>query len=137
MPAYNTQVPPPALYPGYPCNTGLAFNGDDAKVTGPSQQFHLSPGAGFPLAALPLSVELKFSADPGVFEIDVQTADTDTTDAFTNLPSGGALNTATAGPFGAFYSRLEIPGGVRANFVRLNRKTAAGNVCTVIGKISR
>lgn len=137
MSIYNTQVPPPALFPGYPQNQATLWNNEPAQTVTYSQQVAL-PAGGIPGLndAKPLSVELTFSADPGAFEVDVLTSDTDSLDNYHALSSGGSISAATKGPNGSFTARLEIPSGVRANFALLSNKTPAANNVNVTAKVA-
>ncbi len=50
-----------------------------------------------------MSIELTFGANPGVFEVDVQTADTDDDAHYVTI------NTLTGGLNASFVGRLELP----------------------------
>lgn len=78
-----------------------------------------------------LTVEVKFSADPGAFQIDVQIADTDTDGAYVTEGSSSltAVNTA-------FYGRIEL-WPVQGKFARLVMTDDPANAVTLIAKIGR
>ena len=83
-----------------------------------------------------ISAELTFSAAPGAFEIDVQTADTDINGAYQTVSNVGAITTASqTGGTGNYYVRAELH--VKAKFARLYVKTQTANAVTITGKISR
>jgi hypothetical protein len=107
MPAYNT-LTPPALYAG---DTGVAIN-NEAVVAGYfSQQFALAKDLvnGEPQS---LAVEVVFSANPGNFEVDLQTADTDANANYVTKASlSGGLN-------GSYVGRIEVA-QMSAKFARL------------------
>jgi hypothetical protein len=95
---YNSQVPPPALFPFYPQNSFLLFNAE-ALVTGEfSQQVSLPPN---PVGSADVRVRLQidFSAAPGAFEIYVMECDTDTQGAteYALVPVGGDLTAVNPG----------------------------------------
>lgn len=81
-----------------------------------------------PHAPACLSVEIQFSVNPGVFQIDLQTADTD---AEINYVTKASL---TTGLNASFVGRIEITNLV-ATFVRLKKVTVT-NACNVTAKIS-
>lgn len=77
-----------------------------------------------------ISVEITFSASPGVFEVDVMTSDTDKLANFVQL---AAISTVNA----AFVGRVELP-NIYAKYVALFMKTSP-NAATVsvTGQITR
>ena len=76
------------------------------------------------------SIEVYFSASPGVFAVDVLVADTDIASHYT---LAGTINTVNAG----FVARLELP-NLFAKYILL-RNTTAPNAATVAvtGQITR
>jgi|ERR1700722_5226707 len=139
MPAYNTQVPPPALFPFPPGHTFLVFNGDTLQVGEFSQQVTLPTG---PTAGQRgIRVVIDFSADPGAGEIYVMEADNDAAGSgdYVQVPVGGDLAYAavTKGPNGA-NTRLTadlIP--IAGQFACLYVKTAPSNAVKCTARISR
>lgn len=136
-PLYNAQYPPPFLAIGAPLHTFLVFNAEALVVNEFSQQVSL------PMAAVAgqkgIRVEIDFSANPGVYEIDVMEADNDPAGSleYQQVPAGGQLNTVTAGPNGAstHVSTDLIP--VAGQFVCLFVRTAPANACTCTARITR
>jgi hypothetical protein len=117
MPNYGVRAAV-ALYPG---SQGAAFTAEQPVVPKASQSFALwHPMTGAPNA---FSVEIQFAADPGVFEIDVQTSDTDTASYYETYAISGIINAVDAN----FHARAEFV-NIRANFVRLNLKTRTNAV---------
>lgn len=123
MPNFGSQSPLTALYQG------------DSKVVWQAE----SPGAGatsqeVALAVIPgnsgvsLSVEIVFHADPGAFEVDLMTSDTDTLADFTSIKT---ITTDTTG----FVARAEVS-PVVANFACLFIKTLTNNVQIDSAKIT-
>jgi hypothetical protein len=139
MPPYNTQSPPPALFPFPPNHAFLVFNGDTLTAGEYSQQVALPPG---PTAgARGVRVEVDFSADPGAIEIYVMESDNDPAGSggYDQVPSGGDLVYAniTSGPNGA-NTRLStdlIP--IAGQFTCLYVKTKPTNAVTCTARISR
>lgn len=136
-PAYNSQYPPPFLAYEFPLNTFLVFNAEALAINEFSQQVQLPIG---PVSGQKgIRVEIDFSANPGVFEIDVMEADNDLAGEleYQEVPSGGQINTVTAGPNGAstHASTDLIP--VAGQFVCLFVKTNPGNACTCTARITR
>lgn len=138
MPKYNTQLPPPALFPFPPGNRILVFNADTLTTGEFSQQVTLPTG---PTAgSRGIRVELDFSANPGAYEIDVMECDSDFENGsleYQEVPEGGALTTVTAGPNGAntHQSSDQIP--IAGQFACLYVKTAPANPCTCTARITR
>lgn len=124
---YGSLALPSALYPGD------SFN----SINNESSALYPSGTAGERVAlAQPqtgperdISVEVSFSVNPGAFEIDLQTADTDTTNAY-QTATGGTITAASqfqAG--GAYYARLELH--IKARFARPYVKTQPANACLI------
>ena len=72
-----------------------------------------------------VSVEVHFAANPGVFEIDVQEADTDA-DAFYLTPSAAAYTFSAVNGV-TFNGRVDLP-STGGKFMRLFMKTITNNV---------
>ena len=123
MPAYDTLVPPTALYPGdsYAC-----INNEKPASGTLSQQVAL--GRKDADNGGRIAVELQFAANPGAFEVDVMTADTDVANAYV-MQNGIAAVDAT------FYARVEL--NVNANFAALLTKTANANAVACTAKITQ
>lgn len=129
MPAYNFQVPPPALFPFPPQHTFLVFNNETVLVNEYSQQVQLPPG---PTAGQRgIRVVIDFNAAPGNVEFDVVEADNDAAGAadYANVPSGGQLNQGalTAGPNGAGTRLITDLIPISGQFAALFTKTAPSN----------
>lgn len=130
MPAYNTAQGVPCIYP-----SDLAyavFSGETLSVNEVSQQVAVSrqnegePG---------ITVELQFSANPGVFEIDLQEADTDATNFYLNVASA-VINAATQGADSKYYARFDAA-SFAGQFARLFVKTWPNTSVTCIAKIRK
>ena len=125
MPAYNTnnqieyndvQVPGTPLTPASPPNLdqnvpAYAFENETPSAGETSQQFYLPPN--HTGAAKPVSVVIQFAANPGTFEIDIQTADIDDPPTGNNYVTEQAI---TTGLNAAYTTRAELD--VRARWVR-------------------
>lgn len=83
------------------------------------------PGAFYPDG---YSIEVSFSGDPGVFELDIQHADTDSDGYYVTIASISSVN-------GSFVGRFELP-NISARFVRVYLATLTNNVTTT-AQISR
>lgn len=125
MPAYNSQVPPPALFPFYPQSQFRVFSAEALVINEYSQQVQLPPG---PTAgAKGIRVVIDFNANPGNVEILVVEADNDAAGAadYVQVPSGGDLTQGqlTAGPNGAntrlTTDLIPVAGQFAALFVKL------------------
>lgn len=114
MPAFGTLSPPPGLYQG---DSYKVWNNESVVNGSVSQEVALAmiPGA----TGQTLSVEIVFSADPGVFELDLLTSDTDTQNDFQKKSSVAAVVNNVA--------RMEVP-NVRANFAALSFAALGNNV---------
>jgi hypothetical protein len=130
MPLYNSQ-PMQAVYPGDSANV---FNAEAPLANQSSIALNLPvKDADQPPY---ISVELLFSAAPGVFEFDIQEADTDTDDAYITVPAVGQITTAQAGAVKSVARVDLVP--LKAKFVRLKCVTPITNGgVTVIAKVSR
>ncbi len=125
MPAYGT-IPPPALYPG---DSGVAFNAEQPASGVASQAFALgNVWENYPQS---ISMEVQFAGVPGAFEFDIQTADTDTANAY-NTEANGTLTTVNAGNWG----RVELT-GIKAKFARVLCKTQNANAVNATVKLNR
>lgn len=137
-PAYNTQSPPPALFPFGPGNRQLVFNAEALTTGEYSQQIVLPTG---PVAgAREVRIEIDFSANPGVFEIDVMESDSDFENGkaeYQQVPTGGQINTVTAGPNGANTHQstdlIQISGQFMCLYVRMQ----PANAVTCTARITR
>ena len=107
MPIYGTASTPPTLTRGALI---ALFAAEAATATKKSQQFGMRRND----APVPLSVEIKFSADPGNFSISLQTADTDADAYYVN-----SLTVTQTGMNSTFVCRIESL-GVVARFARLS-----------------
>lgn len=84
------------------------------------------PGTYYPWG---VSIEISFSGDPGAFQIDVQTADTDSDTHYVTLAS------FTTGLNSSFFGRIEID-TFWAEYLRLNVVTLT-NAVTVTALVTR
>jgi hypothetical protein len=94
---YNSQVPPPALFPFYPQNSYLLFNAESLTTGEFSQQVAIPPNIeGGATTGIRLQVD--FSAAPGAFEIDIMECDTDTQGAaeYAQVPVAGSITVVNA-----------------------------------------
>lgn len=126
MPNYN---PTPvagviSLFPGYPPGTSpKLFNAEQPAVPQAGQQVAIGPGA--TSQDVNLSVEGFFSGAPGTFELDVQTADTDSDQFYENVPGAGVIIAVDSNN----HFRAELP-NIVAKFARpyLRTRTNAVNL---------
>lgn len=133
-PLYNAQVvggsPLTAIYPG---DSFLAFNAETPAAGQASQAVALAPKDADQPGSI--SVELTFSAAPGVFEFDIQVSDTDADDDYIVVPAVGQITTAQAGKVKSV-ARVELSPLV-ARFMRILCVTPITNGgVTVTAKIS-
>ncbi len=73
------------------------------------------------------SVEVAFSADPGAFEVDLMTSDTDVADYY-NPSNYPAAPTSISAVNGAFVGRVELNAPFWAKYVALSIKSIANAV---------
>jgi hypothetical protein len=113
---------PPALNQG---ESYQVWNNEavGAGTTGQEVALAIIPGA----TGQSVSVEVSFSADPGAFELDLLTADTDKA---VNFIQRGSINAVNA----AFAARLEAS-GIVANFAAL-KLVSITNAVNITAKIS-
>lgn len=110
MPAYDTTPTSPEI-PVLTAGRPITLWNAEAVVTGgKSLQFALHRDINFPSC---FSVELEFSANPGAFEIAIQTADQDVEKYYV------AKGSITSGLNGSFVGRIEVV-NVVAKFARLS-----------------
>lgn len=132
---YNSQVPPPALFPFYPENTYLLFNAE-ALTTGEfSQQVHIPPNpVGGAQAGIRLQID--FSAAPGAFELYVMECDDDTQGAaeYAQVPVGGDITAVNPGSATQATTDL-LP--FQGQFLCLYVKTQPGNAVTCTARATR
>lgn len=136
MPAYvasTASLPIDALYPG---DSGLAYNAEQPATGTKSKAFNLTkpvqPFGNNPQQAV--SIEVSFASAPGVFSLQVQTADTDVDGAYQSETFGGA----TPGVINAvtnLYARVELL--VVAKFIRILTATQNANGVNMTVKITR
>ncbi len=131
MPLYGVFTLPSALYPGDSFNS---IN-NEASSLYPS-------GTGGERVALAMtqdgserdiSLAVVFSANPGTFEVDVQTADQDVAGAYQTVTSA-TITTASVGPDGKYYARYEVH--VKAKFARPYVKTQTANAVNITATIT-
>lgn len=124
----TASLPMTCLNPG---DSGYSWNAETPASLSAGQQFALNPG-GIPMVAGGqwISAELAFSGDPGTFEVDIQTADTDTENAYQTEPIAGTITSVTNG-----YARVELE--IKAKYVRGYMKTKPSNAVSTTLKISR
>ena len=91
MPAYNTFVPPPAIYPG---DKQTLWNAEASTGITTSQQVYITSDVG--TGNTECLVELSFSGAPGVFEVDVQFSGTDADTSYITASLGGAITSVNA-----------------------------------------
>jgi hypothetical protein len=85
-------------------------------------QLHRERGAFYPWG---ISLELSFSGNPGVFEVDIETADFDADSHFVTI------NTLTGGLNTSYVGRLELP-SFWAKYVRAHVVTVTNPVTVTI-----
>jgi hypothetical protein len=126
MPAYNTLSRPPALYAGD--SYSVVVPADAIAAGFYSQQVALAKDLvnGEPQS---LAVEVLFSANPGNFEVDLLTADTD---AAANYVVKAALS---AGLNGSYGGRIEVS-AMSAKLARIGIPTLQNAVTATI-KLTR
>ena len=127
MPLYGSQQIQ-SLIPG---DLPLTLFNAETPLTGQSSiAFTVMPKPhGAPVA---LSFEFLFAGAPGVFEFDIQDADTETGDAYLLIPAVGQVQVATLGPGGKAVARVEL-WPTRGTFFRVLCLTQNANAvaCTV------
>lgn len=130
MPAYLATAPITAIYPG---DKKTVWTTADGKPATASASDRVAIGGTDVSMGMPAKVyiEIKFSADPGAFQIDAQVSDTDTDGAFVT-ESGTTVTTVNAG----FYTNIEM-WPVAGKFVRLIMTDDPANAVTVIATIGR
>lgn len=127
MSVYNTAVAVPAIYPG---DIIAVASADTIVSATSSQQINI----GFAPRGVPsLAVEGVFSAAPGAFTFNVQSADTDTDASYVNDPSIASITTVDATNFNF---RVLISPAV-GRFFRLKYPTKPANSVTFTGRFAR
>lgn len=129
MPAYSATREIIAIYPGDERTVWSA----ESPATGAKSDRVAIGGLDVTSVGGPggLSAQIKFSADPGVFAIDVQTADEDIDGAYATVVSA-QLTAVNA----SFYGRIEL-WPIQAKFARLIMTDDPANAVTVTAKIGR
>ena len=89
-------------------------------------QLHRVRGSSYPFG---MSLEIGFSADPGTFEVDIQTSDTD------DNPHFVTINTVNSGLNSFFVGRVELP-SFWAKYVRA-RVVTLTNAVAITVKLTR
>lgn len=126
MPAYGT-TNPVAVYPG---DSAVVLSNENPNSGVAS--LAVAVGRVYDSAVDSLSVEVQFAGVPGVFEIDVQDADTDLAAAYNSIPNA-ILNAVNANN----WCRYELA-PFKAKFVRLLVKTANANAVNIVSaKVTR
>jgi hypothetical protein len=128
MPLYSATAPCTAIYPG---DTATVINAE-ALTTGQSSA-RVVIGNPYGREVESASVLLKFSADPGAFEVDVQQADVDADANYLNVSVGAAITSVDATNFTARADFAPFLG----KFLRLKMKTQPANAVTLIAQVSR
>jgi hypothetical protein len=100
MPNYNANVAPRILALGNP--QSLLFNNETVAAGEVSERVTLPQSPDRPLRGI--SFELSCDSDPGVFQIDVQEADTDSTAFYISIQSLAANNGAPS-----YVARFDLP----------------------------
>jgi hypothetical protein len=93
-----------------------------AGVASIAYQLRRERGAFYPWG---MSLEFAFSADPGTFEVDVETADTDEDTHYVTI------NTLTDGLNSSYVGRIELP-SFWAKFVRVQVVTLTNAVAITV-----
>lgn len=103
MPLYGSQQ----IQSVIPGDLPLTLFNAETPVTGQASiAFTVMPKPhGGPVA---LSFEFQFPSAPGVFEYDIQDADTETGDAYLLVPVVGQVQAVTVGPGGKAFARVEL-----------------------------
>lgn len=129
---YNDVTPAPTIYPG---GTFLAWNAQTPTpgngTTAASQQVALASGDKASGSNTPFSVDGKFSGDPGVFEVDVQVA---ATDSDTNYQTCSGCNITSVDSTN-FTFHLDA-GQAVARYVRILMRTRTNSV-SITARINR
>lgn len=120
--------PPQSLAPG---ESAYFFNAETPAEPSASDRFALQQ-APYTSHESSISVEVRFSGDPGAFELNIQDSDTDADGYYQNVASGGAITSVDAT---LFTTRVELV-PVKALFVRLAVVTIA-NAVSLTAKITR
>lgn len=122
MPIYSSTTPCTSISPS---DTLSLWSTESPNSGDASVRFTLAAPYGDSVSAI--SVFIKFSADPGAFEIDVQDADIDAATNYLPVPVGAAITSVDGTNFTA---RAEFS-PFAANFGRLFMKTKPANAVTV------
>lgn len=133
MPVYSATQIPSAIYPG---DTFLSINAElnTAYPTGTAAQ-KCAIAQNIVGGPKQISMQVEFSANPGVFEIDLQTADQDINGAYKSMDSTFNITTAVqTGGAGNYYNRVEVP--VKALFCRAFVVLQTANACTITVRIT-
>jgi hypothetical protein len=126
MPKYRTLQAPPAIYPG---DSYDVIKAEKPAADEASERVALALGD-FSLAAK-FSVQIKFDADPGAFEMTIQMSDTDSDEYYVDDP------TTIASVNENFVARIEFPNTATTKFVRLKTKTPNANNVNCTATITR
>ena len=132
---YNSQVPPPALFPFYPQNSYLLFSAEPLTTGEFSQQVQIPPnivGSG----DVRLRFQVDFSAAPGAFEINIMECDTDTQGSaeYAEVPVAGVINAINAGS--ATQATVDLA-PFQGQFVCLYVRTQPANAVTCTARVTR
>lgn len=133
-PLYNNFPNAPALYQG---DSFLVFNGETLLTNQFSQQVALPVNQ--PSGTKGVRVEIDFSGNPGVFELDVMECDQDQLGSlqYQQVPVGGQINTVTNGANGANTHQstdlIPVAGQMLCIFVR----TQPANAVTAKVRVTR
>lgn len=135
MPAYNsnatTGTPLQAIYPGG--QAAAVFSAEKPTSGTLSQQIVLGRPY-FGGQSIAVAMEVEFDSNPGAFEYDLCSADTDVADAYVAETSGALTTASGPGPNGQYYARLEL--NVKAMFIAVKCKTQNANSVNSTVKLS-
>jgi len=121
MPGYSGTAQAQLLYE----NRQVFLFQNETVTTGTASiayQLRRERGAYYPWG---ISLEISFSADPGTFEVDIQTADVDKDSHFVTI------NTMTGGLNTSYVGRLELP-SFYAKYVRAQLVSITNTVAVTI-----
>ena len=125
MPSYSNSLPPVSVGFG---DSATVIVSTDVIYPAPSKSAQVALAPNFSSGKVRCAVEIVWSGAPGSISVQLQTADTDTDNAY--IQEGSAITTVGAGNV----TRAEFP-DVVAKFARIYIATLTNSV-TATGKIS-
>lgn len=132
MPLYDTTSNPKLqIQPG---DIQTLQNAETVSVNGTAYVQRNVPNSIYQPAKA-LNVSVRFSGNPGAFELDIQDADVDNDAAYQSIPNA-LLNASSLGSDGSYNTRYELS-PFTGNWIRPYWKTAPANAVTVTVTLAR